>query len=140
METKKLQTNEKKYCCELCCFYTIRQSHYKKHLLTTKHIKNSNGNTNSINNNKTYICQCNKVYKSRSGFWKHKITCNKNVSKIENQINNTEKNIKISGELNEIQNVDYKSLFYEMVKENKEFKKIIINQQNQLFEHMKKQD
>ena len=140
METKKLQTNEKKYCCEFCCFYTIRQSQYKKHLLTTKHIKNSNGNINSTNNNKTYICQCNKVYKSRSGFWKHKITCNKNVSKIENQINNTEKNIKISGELNEIQNVDYKSLFYEMVKENKEFKKIIINQQNQLFEHMKKQD
>ena len=27
-----------------------------------------------------------------------------------------------------------------MVKENKEFKKIIVNQQNQLFEHMKKQD
>ena len=139
METKKLQENENKYCCKICRFNTIRQSHYKKHLLTAKHIKNSNGNKNSNPDIKTYICECNKVYKSRSGFWKHKITCSKNVSKTENEFNNTEKNLTCEI-INEFENVDYKSLFYEMVKENKEFKKIIVNQQNQLFEHMKKQD
>ena len=139
METKKLQKNAKNYCCKICNFNTIRQSHYKKHLLTAKHIKNNSGNNISNIDNKTYICECNKMYKSRSGFWKHKITCNKNVSKIENQINEKENNIKCEI-VNEFENVDYKSLFFEMVKENKEFKKIIVNQQNQIFEHMKKND
>ena len=113
-----------KFFCEICDISFNFNSHFQKHKNTKKHI-------DKINNiEKRYECCCGKSYKNRQSLYNHRKKCNFEIS---------EKNLTCEI-INEFENVDYKSLFYEMVKENKEFKKIIVNQQNQLFEHMKKQD
>ena len=113
-----------KFSCEICNISFNFNSHFEKHKNTKKHIDKLN---NVI---KTYNCCCGKSYKNRQSLYNHKKKCN---------FQNTEKNLTCEI-INEFENVNYKSLFYEMVKENKEFKKIIVDQQNQIFEHMKKQD
>jgi hypothetical protein len=56
-----------KYLCEKCKFSTNKQYNYNQHLLTKKHLSD-----NKIENVK---CECNKEFKNRSGFWKHKQIC-----------------------------------------------------------------
>ena len=113
-----------KFCCEICSIGFNYNSQFEKHKNTKKHIDKLN---NII---KTYKCSCGKSYKNRQSLYNHKKKCN---------FENTEKSAKCEI-VNELENIDYKSLFFEMVKENKEFKKIIVDQQNHLFDHMKKQD
>ena len=69
-----------KYVCKLCNYSTKRKYDYKKHLKTKKH----------INMNKTFNCQCGKVYKYRSGLSKHKIRCE--YYKISDSLKILEKN------------------------------------------------
>ena len=68
-----------KYCCETCAYNTRNKKDYNKHLSTVKHIVSLGGN--KLENKETtkipnHICMCNKVFKTNSGLWKHKQTCN----------------------------------------------------------------
>jgi len=69
METKKVQRFE----CKKCDYATSIKCSYDRHLLTKKH-KNNQLETKPI------IChncnKCGKEYKTQSGSWKHKKTCN----------------------------------------------------------------
>ncbi len=75
-----------KYGCELCHYYTAYSKDYKKHLLTKKHIywsKEIDGNIQEIE--KILTCQnCKKEFKTKSGLWKHKQSCNYIQEKVEN--------------------------------------------------------
>jgi hypothetical protein len=113
-----------KFFCEICNIGFNFNSHFEKHKNTKKHIDKLNNIT------KRYECCCGKSYKNRQSLYNHRKKCN---------FQNSEKNLKCEI-INELENIDYKSLFFEIVKENKEFKKIIVDQQNQIFEQMKKQD
>jgi len=112
--TKK---NEKKYCCENCYFFTCKKTDYQRHLSTDKH-KNSlndskmveNDSENTKKNEKLdYKCNCGKVYKYDSGYYRHIKKCN--GSKISSNMITTE-------------------LVLELIKDNKEMKKIILEQNN----------
>ena len=61
MDILKLPKNAGKYVCELCDFTCSKQSNYKKHTETPKHIKNSQ---NDIKKEliEEYICECGKIY------------------------------------------------------------------------------
>jgi hypothetical protein len=60
------------YCCEICDYITVRKSNYNSHLLSVKHKTATNGNTTS----NTHTCEiCNKIYKDRTGLWRHKQIC-----------------------------------------------------------------
>ena len=63
-----------KYICKLCKYSTKRKANYERHLKTKKH----------TNSNKTFNCECGKVYKYQSGFCKHKNKCKYN--KISNNL------------------------------------------------------
>ncbi len=55
------------YFCEKCNYSTIKKSDYNKHLLSSKHKKNSQ---------KIYICKnCEKVYQSKSSYYYHIKKC-----------------------------------------------------------------
>ena len=86
METNMSLNIAKKYYCEKCNYKCSKQSDFKKHLITRKHILETNGNKIVVNNS-PYICDmCNKKYLNRSGLWKHKKKCSINEEKKEEQI------------------------------------------------------
>ena len=59
-----------KYDCIICNYSSNIRCNYNRHLKTIKHIKNyNNTQTNGFN------CICGKIYKSRSGLWRHKKKC-----------------------------------------------------------------
>ena len=77
MATKKTKKNEKIYGCNFCYFNTCKKTDYNRHLLTDKHKNNSLaivGNILAIE--KTLNCEnCNKVYNTKNGLWRHKKKC-----------------------------------------------------------------
>ena len=80
MDIAKLPKNAEKYVCKICDFKCSKQSNYKKHTETPKHIKNSQNDINDINDMKKesteeYTCECVKKYNYYSGLWRHKKIC-----------------------------------------------------------------
>ena len=127
-----------KYFCELCDYKTSKKNDYERHKITAKHLnankmlktlcekaekygKTLNQNTcvesklikkeqNEQNDLEyIYICLCEKTFKHKSSFSRHKKNCN----------NLFEKN-------KELQKKDEN--FFEIIKQNQEFKELIMEQ------------
>ena len=67
-----------KYACDTCDYTTCNKKDYTKHLLTDKHTKlhmspDFNKKSQEIPNHS--VCECGKIYKDRSGLWRHKQKC-----------------------------------------------------------------
>ena len=110
MITENTQKNSLIFECINCNFKTCKKNDYKRHLLTDKHKRLQNNDKSGVENKK-YICECGREYKYRQGLYNHKKTCKgekKETAIIENE-----------------ENVDYKSMFLEMINENKELRKTI---------------
>lgn len=112
-----------KYNCIDCDYNTCKKSSYDKHILTAKHIKNVKGDKGDTNSDKSYvfICsKCEKNYGSRNGLWKHK------------------KNCVIIPEKSSFSNVDpSNNILVELLKQNQEFKDLIVEQNKQIAEQNK---
>jgi len=120
METKSSQKEAEKFCCKKCDYHTSKHSNYIKHTFTAKHKKLTNVNTLETENLPLeLVCnRCSKTYRSRVGLWKHQKKC---IEKpIENAIVTTE--VTTTETIIEIlkQNQEFKSLLIEQQKENKE--------------------
>ena len=109
MLTENFPKIPKFFSCELCNFNTCRKSHYEKHLSTQKHKYLQNND--AVATKKKYVCDCGKEYNYRQSLYNHRKTC-KGEKKETVIIDNEE-------------NVDYKSMFLEMINENKELRKTI---------------
>ena len=109
------QPSLKKYICENCNYYTSRKSQYFRHLDTNKHYKNVHKNneesTKVLNN---FTCICKNIYLYKSGLYKHKKKCT--------VLNNSKK--KISSE----------ELFLSILKDNQDFKQMLIEQNSKIME------
>jgi len=113
-----------KFYCENCDYGTCKKSSYDDHLVSAKHTKSMIGNENLPKFCSEFICpNCSKKYKDNSGLWRHKKKC------LEN-----EKEVK-TNELNE-QNDSVELIKY-LMKENSEFKQMIIEQNKQMIEMSK---
>ncbi len=100
------------YICNSCDYITSRKSSYDKHLYTDKHNR-------KLLSLKTHICYiCNKKYTTASGLWKHKQKCN---IQIEEEKVEVEEPVGFTTQM-----------FYELLKQNNEFKELIIEQNNEL--------
>lgn len=95
LETKTSKTSKMSNCvfvCELCHYNCCKKFNWDRHLLSSKHIKETNGNNLETKNEqneqiKEFACEnCNKEFKTRSGLWKHKKGCSFN------QADNTQTN------------------------------------------------
>ena len=70
-----------KFYCECCDYNTSKKSDYDKHLSTDKHKKNENGSKMVVNGIEKspkvaiYECECGKIYKYDSGYYRHKKNC-----------------------------------------------------------------
>jgi len=78
----------KEYYCEICDYICFKKYNWDKHIMSLKHLKETNVNNAETQSGKKeqtqqYQCEnCNKVYKNRSGLWKHTKTCYNEQSKL----------------------------------------------------------
>ena len=110
------QNIAKKFCCETCDYYTSKKTDYMKHLSTDKHKKKANDSKMIVNDSDLsqkvagYKCQCGKVYKYDSGYYRHKKTC------IETKVETKEEN-----------NVSDKDLIMVLLKQNSQLLELTKN-------------
>ena len=123
-----------KFYCENCDYNTSKKSSYDNHLLSRKHKKSMviNDFMPKINDFMpklcSYICDvCNKKYKDNSGLWRHKKSgvCKKQFDTL-NNVNIDNKNIEKLDDKND--------LIIMLIKENAEFKSMLMEQQNMMIE------
>lgn len=108
--------SSEKFCCELCDYSSSRKSQYERHLTTDKHKKRENDSKMVVNgsnlapkSSNPYECECGKVYKHDTGYYRHRKLCN-----FKNKPSN---HPEITTEL-----------IIELIKDNKEMKQIIFEQ------------
>jgi len=107
-----------KFLCEPCDFNCCKKRDYDRHLLTAKHQKkaewihlDTNGYLKSAESPKaSYECECGKKYKFSQGLSKHKKTC------------------QIFTEKKELESKKENELVTFLLKENQEFKQLLIEQ------------
>ena len=126
---QKIPKNPSMHFCKFCDYSTSSKKDFNKHCSTRKHIKREK--ENQIEQNRTenrekshsnFACEkCNKSYISKSGLWNHKKKC------IEKPIENT----LVSTELPNAATI------IEIIKQNQEFKTILIEQQKIQMEQQK---
>ena len=107
--------NSQYFICEACKYKTIRKNDYEKHLLTAKHKNTINNNKKS--QNKEFICKCGKVYKHKASLFNHEKKCKNKGIIIKDEI--TEDSI------------------LKLIKENKEIKDILYEQNKTILEQQK---
>jgi len=119
-ETKSCQKVALKYFCDICYYNTSKKSSYEKHLLTRKHLDET-----KLKQNVALICECNKVFNSRTTLWRHKKKCIENNCNEEKEqlINICESSNNISPEL-----------ILEIIKQNQEFKDLLLEQNKTIIE------
>ncbi len=77
MSTKKAaKSGDKLYICKICDFIGHRKCDLIRHLSTVKH-KNQQLSTEKAAKSgaNTFTCECGKVYKERTGLWRHSKIC-----------------------------------------------------------------
>jgi len=118
--------------CSYCDYTTNNKKDYNKHLSTRKHIRIQEEYNEIQKCPKGYHCSnCDKTYKYHSGLWKHKQTCTANIplSHDEDLDDVSSKPVPPPPP----QMVDL-SLVMELLKQNQEFKELLVEQYKQLAE------
>jgi hypothetical protein len=131
METFGNNKSCNSYHCQTCDYKTCRKSSFNKHLATDKHKTCNFGNIgNTIETEKLqkvaksckqteFTCNvCSKMFKSRGGFWKHMKTCQNNTQTIQYTPPNSSDN----------------EIVKTLIKQNEEFKELIVTQNKQIIE------
>jgi hypothetical protein len=121
------------YECKKCYFKCSYKRDYERHINTKKH-KNNENTTNDNGfylkkpNIKKFNCEnCEKSYNDRAGLWRHKKKCNTKPENITMTVEEEEpENNYFSGDF-----------IIELLKQNQEFKELIIEQNKQMLEMSK---
>jgi hypothetical protein len=72
-----------KYYCKFCDITCRKKSDWTRHISTTKHKWQQNGNKMATDFTPHHICcNCNKSYKDRTGLWRHSKKCIANDNSI----------------------------------------------------------
>jgi hypothetical protein len=121
MATEKNPKNPIEYFCEFCHYNTFNKKDFNRHNLTQKHIRNSLATIgNSLATEKTLECEhCSKLYKDRTGLWRHKKTCLGKINYHDNDVNSKP-------------SIDKDDIIMLLIKENSEFKSMLMEQQNMM--------
>ena len=131
---KKTIINDHILYCEFCDFKCRYKSDYTRHIHTPKHIRLTNDNKKTSENEnldaqtttkntkiRKYVCDCGKEYIHMASLCKHKRNCNKHIS------GNDVKTI-----VNTMNNDDELKKF--LIEQNNEFKALILEQNKQIIE------
>jgi len=117
------------YSCEYCDYNTSRKSQYDRHVKTSKHQNVTTSVTNETEKvPKEYTCICGNLFNNRTTLWRHKKKCDA-TKQSENIIMNIEDE-KSSAEFDA-------EMIIELLKQNQEFKELILEQNKQMMEQNK---
>ncbi len=116
-----VEKDHAKYYCEKCHYDTHNKKDYNKHLLTKKHIQL----LEEFTHNKYKCLNCDKTYKYHSGIWKHKQSC------VVNNLPGPYENPPLPPSPPQLHDT---SLVMELLKQNQEFKELMMLQSKQLAE------
>ena len=115
------------FSCESCNFRCSKKGDYTRHLRTRKHHLSTNS-TEITSITSTHICNiCNRKYQDRSGLWRHMKTC-----KMKNKAIDVDE-VPSSEPVPQGRMVDA-SIVIELLKQNQEFKDLMIEQNKQMLE------
>jgi len=84
--SQKIAKNRKIYECKNCEYFTHNKTDYNKHCMTIKHknailatkinlLATEKSQKSQKSQEKSYICNCGKNYKDKSGLWRHHKQC-----------------------------------------------------------------
>jgi len=108
--------------CKSCDFVTSKKTNYDRHLHTKKHLDlhlaDKGLHFSKKGANDSTDCICGKQFKHRQSLYKHKKLCKKSILSIDDFP----------------ENMTDKELIMFLLKENKEFKELIIDQSNKMYE------
>ena len=126
MSTKKSQKIPMTFECKHCYYITSNKKDYSKHLLTRKHAEATDQQHKCPQKSPLHKCRlCNKIYKDRTGLWRHNKKCSQSVIITDiHQLN--EKQVK------EVSNEVSKDNLLEILKQNQEFKELLTEQQQEI--------
>jgi len=134
MSTEKTPKNAKKYYCEICDFDSNKLSEYKRHLGTKKHKSTENQQNQQEKRQKTpnsYVCECGKTYKERTGLWKHKKIC----TYVEPEVKEDEK---VKHTVEKVETIDDNLKNSEFTNIIKSLVQPLVDQNNKLMESQQK--
>ena len=124
MEILEIQTIANKYTCSHCDYKCSKYSDYVKHKATRKH-KVATMEILEIPNIAHHICcTCDKNFKTYSGLWKHSHKCLPPQKQPVSSIQTSSEDMQAT-------------LILELIKQNQEFKDLLIQQSNQMIEQNK---
>ena len=142
--TQSMRKKQKEYYCDNCHYNSVRKNDYDRHMLSSKHQNYAKINIlskKSTNyafipqkqkNEDSYHCQCcNKIFTCRSGLWRHNQKCKMTLS--HEQCNQEESN-DYGEQEQESEEYDLKNMFLQMMKQNEEFKQIMVDQTQKLLD------
>lgn len=125
-ETFCRKKSQPEFYCKICDYQCSRKTDYEKHLLTRKHQLKQNETKKSSKVATPFMClKCNKVLKSRTSYWRH----TKNCCGENEVICNT-----ITSQADEPSDAKDKDVLMLLLKQNQEFKELIVSQNNQIVE------
>lgn len=128
--------NAEKFNCNNCDFKCSKFCDWSRHILTRKHLKNDTTMTNDDKKTLTgYNCDsCGNKYKYRQGLWTHKKKCQKEPKNAEQE--EKHKSIKNNRQL-QVTPDSSNNIIMELLKQNNEFKALLIDQQKLHIENNK---
>jgi len=135
IETKLSSKSSKKFYCEKCDYSTCRSSQFERHLLTAKHINETNETNmkqNSSFSSNIFKCSCNALFNSRTSLWRHKKKC-----KIDMYTEESNQTVYINDNEKEQLILMLIKQNSELIKETSEFKNFMMDQQNVMLEVIK---
>jgi hypothetical protein len=108
--------------CKSCDFVTSKKTNYDRHINTKKHLDlhlaDKDLHFSKKGANESTECICGKHFKHRQSLYKHKKNCKKGIQTIDDFP----------------ENMTDKELIMFLLKENKEFKELIMDQTNKMYE------
>jgi len=116
----------------MCNFNCSKRCDFNRHIMTAKHQMLTNANEKTPKNAKIFMCSCGKEYKQAPSLTRHKKNCN--------YVNNDESGDESGDEpvIATAQPVDISTqsnIILELLRENKEFKQLVVDQNKQLHEN-----
>jgi len=119
------------FVCSMCDYITSRESQYIRHLSTAKHQKITNGNNDGSEKFGQLTCkQCFQTFKYRSGLSRHSKKCSPKQEPTEETPIETSEETPIETSQPPPMMPDM-NVFIELLKQNQEFKELMIEQSKQ---------
>jgi uncharacterized C2H2 Zn-finger protein len=119
---KNPQSIKSKFECIACNYITTNRKDYTKHEQTKKHINLTYLAENPHDKLKIFQCECGNYYHHRQGLYRHRISCRESVTP---ELTDTITDIK--------KTIDMTTVM-ELLRQNQEFKSLMIEQNKQLHE------